>query len=328
MKIYSNNLTQLAGFISSNKIGGFLLHGPNYGLSNVIIDQLCKKFDLIKTTLSLKSDGLAGLEQRACTRNFFAQKEIICVNNFPSTAKKDLKVFLENKDYHHIICFISQDSLPPSGIRKFFEDSDQLAAVGCYHDDASTISNIVLKKLASIGKHIDEDALYYLKMHLTGDRMLLANELKKITLYCANKNNITLKDVTACLGAQLTASGDEMCFYFASKQYDKFLEEIKTLKEQNINEVLMIRALQRFYMNLYVVLSYHEEGTSLDMAIKKLSPPMFFKLVPGFKSISGKLSASDAIRMITLLAAAEIEYKLNHHSFDLFMFLTHDGAGF
>lgn len=322
MKIYSNNLTQLFSQISSGKIGAILLHGPNYGLANVISNQIAKKLDMLKTSVSFKTDGLATLSQRACMNNFFGQKEIIRVNNFPNVADKNTKEFLASGNYSNFICYIAQDSLPPSGIRKFFEDTDNLAAIGCYYDDANTISNIILKKVASVGKHIDEDALFYVKTHLTGDRMLLANELKKILLYCTKKNNITLEDVKACLGSQLLANGDEMCLYFASKQYDKFLTEVQSLQEQNVNEVLMIRALQRFYMNLYIALSYYEDGMNLDIAIKKLSPPIFFKLVPRFKAVINKYNAKEAKAMITTLANAEIEYKSNHHSFDLFMFLT------
>lgn len=322
MKIYSNNLSQLFNLISSGKINAVLLHGPNYGLSNVIFNQISKKLDLMKTSVSLKSDGLSTLEQRAYMNNFFRQKEIIRIKDFPSTASKDLKTFLENDDFNNIVCFVAQDSMPQSGLRKFFEDSNKLACIACYHDDASTISNIILKKVASIDKQIDEDALFYIKTHLAGDRMLLANELKKIILYCTEKNTITLDDVQACLGSQLLANGDEMCVYFASKQYDKFLSEVKALKEQNVNEILMIRSLQRFYMNLHAVLSYYEDGISLDLAIKKLSPPIFFKLIPRFKAITSKNSSSDAKHMIKILLDAEIAYKSNHNAFDLFMFLT------
>lgn len=322
MKIYSNNLIQLFSLISANKINAILLHGPNYGLSNVIFDQISKKQNCIKTSLSLKSDGLAALEQRSSMNNFFGQKELIKVTNFNSNINKATKEFLEKGSFNNLICFISQDSLPPSGIRKLFEGSKTLASVGCYHDDASTISNIILKKLSSLGKHIEEDALFYIKTHIAGDRMLLANELKKIIFYCANKNTITLKDVNACLGTQLLSNGDEMCLYFANKEYDKFLAEIATMKEQNINEVLMIRALQRFYMNLYIAISYYENGMNIDMAIKKLLPPVFFKLVPRFKATMAKFSSHDARQMIKKLLYAEIAFKSNNKSFDLFMYLT------
>jgi len=80
----------------------------------------------------------------------------------------------------------------------------------------------------------------------------------------------------------------------------------------------MIRALLRYFFNVYAVTSRVEDGENIDKAIKSLSPPIFFKYVDDFKQVVRLYSSIDAIRYINTLQNAEINYKQNSSGFDLF----------
>ena len=81
----------------------------------------------------------------------------------------------------------------------------------------------------------------------------------------------------------------------------------------------MIRALIRYYINLFIVISKLEDGQSIDMAIKSLSPPIFFKYVPDFKQVARGLSSKDALGVIDLLQQAEVKFKTTGgKNFDFF----------
>ena len=120
------------------------------------------------------------------------------------------------------------------------------------------------------------------------------------------------------LSHDLLASGDEMCIFFAKKEPKKFLNEVRSLQEQNKNEVLMIRALIRYYLNIYTIALKLEDGANIEHAIKTLYPPIFFKYVDDFKQVIRKYSAQDALQCLKILQKSEVEYKSNPQSFDLF----------
>ena len=110
-----------------------------------------------------------------------------------------------------------------------------------------------------------------------------------------------------------------LSIFFSKKEPELFLAEIEKLRSQNINEILMIRALIRYYINLFIVTSKIEEGGSnIDTAIKSLSPPIFFKYLSDFRSNAQKLSSKDAAEIISLLQKAEVKFKNNSNNFDFF----------
>ena len=80
----------------------------------------------------------------------------------------------------------------------------------------------------------------------------------------------------------------------------------------------MIRALIRFYLNLYIVSLRLEDGENLDRAIKALYPPIFFKYIDDFKQVVLKYTSLDAMRCLNLLQQAEVNYKTSPKSFNLF----------
>jgi DNA polymerase-3 subunit delta len=316
MKLYSSDLAKILKFIESDQIRSILLHGPNNGFIKVIIQQIVNKFNLRIVEAHSKDITSQSLELLANSKNFFGQRELIKINLTTSTITKDIKNLFNEMRFENFICFVANESLPPSGIRKFFEDAPTIASVGCYYEDENTISRIILQECAKNTKTIEEEALFYLKNHLKGDNQFIKNELDKLLSYTHDKNVITKVDVTSTLSLSPSQSGDEMCISFAKKQPDRYISEVQSLLSTNINEILIIRALIRYYMNIFIASSKVENGENLDSAIKTLAPPIFFKYVNDFKQIIRSNTSADAVRAISILQSAEIKYKTNSSSFD------------
>jgi DNA polymerase-3 subunit delta len=226
--------------------------------------------------------------------------------------------FLTTGNFTNFICFIGDESLPSSGIRKLFEDSSNMVAIGCYYDDENTVVKLANSIAVKHKKTISEEALFYIKVALRGDYQIIKNELEKLINYTHNKDKITYEDVQAALSPDLSANGDEMCIFFTKKEPELFLAEVEKLRNQNINEVLMIRALIRYYINLFIVCSKVEDGVNIDLAIKSLSPPVFFKYVSDFRANVQKLSLNDVVRVIDVLQKAEIKVKNSSNNFNFF----------
>lgn len=318
MKYFASSLSELLKKITLGDIKSLLIHGVNNGFAKTVIEQIVSKNNLIISEFDIKEITASKLLLIANSSNFFKQKELIKITGVKGVFPKEIQKCLTDNEFEHFICFQSEESLPASGTRHFFENGKNIASIGCYYENEETIAKIILQQCKKHNKNIDEEALFYLKSHLKGDNQIIKSELEKLFNFTHDTLQITKNDILATLSGDLLASGDEMCIYFAKKEARNFLKEIKKLQEHNTNEVLMIRALSRYYLNIYVVASKVEDGENIDIAIKSLSPPIFFKYIPDFKQIIRKHTSKDAINCLKIIQQAEIDYKNNPKTFDLF----------
>ena len=318
MKFYTSALSELLKKIQAGKLKSVLIHGVNHGFATTIIDQIINKMNLIVSEYSIKEITANKLLLIANSANFFKQKELIKITGAKAALNKELQQCITDNKFEHFIIFVSDESLPASGIRKFFEAGTEIASIGCYYENENIIAKIILQQCKKHNKNIDEEALFYLKSHLKGDHQIIKSELEKLFYFTHDKSQIIKEDVLSTLSHDLLASGDEMCIYFAKKEPINYLEEIEKLKEQNKNEVLMIRALGRYYLNIYIVTSKIEDGENIEAAIKSLYPPVFFKYLNDFKQIVRKYTSKDAVNCLVHIQVAEIEFKTNPKTFDLF----------
>ena len=322
MKFFSNDLVKLGVLIEQNKIKSILFYGPNQGYISTAVEHITKKINGTVSSYSSKDLTAENLSLKANCRNFFGTREIIKISRVGGTINAQLKSFFDFYDGENVICLTSEESLPTnSSLRKFFESSSSCAVIACYYDDEQAIAQIILQQCKKRNKNIDQEALSYLKTHLRGDHQIIKSELIKLFYYTHDQEIITIQDVLSSLSNDLIASGDDMCLFFAQKNYYKFVQEIQKLKQQNINEVLMIRALIRYCINILYISLKMEEGGSLENSLKALFPGMFYKQANGLKQIAGIYNSVEALRIIALLQNAEIEYKKNATSFDLFSLL-------
>jgi len=316
MKVYFSQINRLFELITTGKIKALLLYGPDKGYIDKICQHLVKKFNMLQTSIEHSDLNASSLEILLNSPNFFGQKELIKIRGVGNSIDKNLKTILSN-EYIHFPVFIGEDITASGSFRKFFETEEYLAALACYHDDETKIEKIILNKLERCNKTINKEALIYLKTHLKGDHELVSNEIKKLVYFAHDKQEITLNDIKEVLSSEITANGSDLAMYFSKKDYTNFLEELNILKKQNINEVLIIRALIRHYLNLYIVLLKVKSGERLDLAIKSLSPPIFYQYISDFTKIASNLSLDECLKTLKRLQQAEVDYKLNPAGFDL-----------
>jgi len=317
MKFYLSQINSILDKIERKEIKAILLYGPDKGYISKVCKLIIQKFDLSINSIDYQNINASLLEIMLNSRNFFSKREFIKVGSVTASIDQKVKNILKT-DFLNFIVFIADELPPASSIRKLFETESYLASIGCYHDDAEKIEKIILRKCSKHGKIIGKDALNFLKNKLKGDHQTICNELNKLILFVSDKDDITLDIVIKVISNDMSASGDDLCVFFVQKNLSKFLEEIEKFIENNVNEVLIIRALLRYYLNLYIVLSKTEAGINLDSAIKSLYPPIFFKYINDFKKNALNLNIKDIIKALSILQEAEITFKLKPTSFDFY----------
>lgn len=317
MKFYLSQITSLLTKIENEQIKALLLYGPDKGYIDKIIHTLIKKFNLLKTTIEYSELKTSSTQLLANTPNFFKRKQLIKIRTVGESIDKALKLALGQESLHFLV-FIADELPATASIRKFFETENYLASVGCYHDEPHKITQIILSKFAKVGKVIREDAVQYLVANLPGDHQAIIQEIEKLIYFTHDQPQVTKDDAQAVITAGASGNGDDLCWHFSLTNLSGFLQEFKKLKHQNINEVLIIRALIRYYLNLYIVLNKIENGINVEIAIKSLTPPIFYKNIVNFKKSLNKVSIAECERTLKYLQQAEIDYKLNPAGFDIY----------
>ncbi len=313
MKFTSLALPQLLSALKQGKIKGLVIYGPDKGMISFSCNAIAKSLEKNIETLTYQELLTGGLDITLNNASLFGDSNIIKITNMPTSIDVNLKNILLAGP-RHIPILIADELSPASSLRKFFETEEQFAALACYNEDENNIRKIVASKVVAGGRSISSDAIAYIAHHLIGDRYIIENELEKLLLFTYDKTNITLNDVEKVISASIVASPDMLCISFAKGDAKRYFTESARLLAENISIVWIIRALIRYYINLYIVSSMIEGGTSVETAISSLKPPIFFKYLQDFKAILSKTSKQKIIYILSELNKAEKESKSSSYS--------------
>lgn len=308
MKFTSVNIAPFLSLVKASKIKAIMLYGHDKGVIDYIFSAIVKTIG--KTSYSYNYNDLlsSGADIILNNISLFGGSDIIKITEVPSVINTDLKDILLAGP-HHIAILIADELSPSSSLRKLFESEESLASIACYSDDVKNVRIISNSKITAAGKAIDSDALSYLSYHLNGDRNIIESELDKLLLYITDAKSITLDDVERSLSRNIISSPDFLCISFAKGDAKRFFLESSNLLSENISIVWIIRAIARYYINLYSVATQKAGGMSLESAVATLRPPIFFKYLQDFKDISNNIPTNKIIKILSLLHEAEHRSK-------------------
>jgi DNA polymerase-3 subunit delta len=314
MKYYSSGIAKLTSDIKAEHLSALLLYGPNMGLIDFIVSSIVS---VLACELRRFDDEPVGLRSILNAKSFFVKKEVICIKIKTAFSQKDA---LSTVNVHFPI--IISDELPPANaMRKWFESGKSVAVVPCYMDDENTRRKLIKDFIERDGKSIDYDAIEYLVSSLEVDRRIILSELEKVSLYCDaasqdqdgnainNKVKISYNDCVAAINGSIDGVSDVMCAAHATKNVVLFEEQIMKLSASGISAVWILRALARYYNNLFIVKMLLKGGVSLEESMSKIKPPIFFKYVPMFKKSIAAMSLKDISTMLGIIWEYEILIK-------------------
>ena len=90
-----------------------------------------------------------------------------------------------------------------------------------------------------------------------------------------------------------------------------FCFALKYLQGENTEKIALIRRSIYHFNRLYIVKSQLEKNISYPIALKKLTPPLFFKQAPSFEKSVKLWSSSQLLKAISLFKKSELLAKQN-----------------
>lgn len=312
---------QIEPFVTSPdpKARVILIYGPDDGLmreraktiGKTVTPDLDDPFNVITLTTEILAEDPARLNDEAKAMSMMGGARLIRVENAEDKLTPLLKEYLEDPSAENIVILLAGELGPRSSLRQLCEKVKNAAALPCYIEDERGMENFVRTTLSNRGYRIDHDAMQYLTAQIIGDRARARGELEKLLTYMGEDNkNITLNDVQEACGEAGTGNLDELVYAVAGSNPKTAMIAYQKLIGEGVADITILRTLQNHFKRLHYVGSYMNEGLPMDQAIKKLQPPLFFKVENAFKAQVNKWKGPKLNSVLEKLQTLESQTKM------------------
>lgn len=295
-----------------------LIYGPDAGLvreraaviGKSVVADLNDPFNVAVLTAEQIVDDPARLADEASAMSMMGGDRLIRVDDASDKIVTFVKTYLENPSQHSLVLLIAGELGTKSKLRDLCEKSKVAAAVPCYVDDARDLARLIRQSLHEQGYSIEQDAVSWLSENISGDRAKVRSELEKLMIYKgAEKTQIGLSDVMAACGAAGAQSFDDLVYGVAGRNTQAALKAYSVLMDEGISFVAILRAMQNHFRRLHRVKSEISAGAGVEEAMKKIHPPVFFKVEPAFRAQIQGWSLASLDRILSRLMELEAQCK-------------------
>ncbi len=295
-----------------------LVYGPDNGLMRErvkiigkhTVPDLTDPFNVTVITADKLIEDTALLSDEANAMSMMGGSRLIKIEGAGDKLTTTIKAYLENPSDENMVVIEAGELGTRSSLRKLCESNKQAAALPCYVEDERGVSNLIRNSLGEAGYRIDSDALYWFASNIMGDHQRARGEIEKLITYMGNDSKgVRLEDVQASCGESGTGSLDELTYAMAGSQPQKAMESFYKLVHEGTPEIVILRVVQNHFKRLHYINSLISNGQSVDMAVKKLQPPLFFKFESAFKSQISKWSLPKLTIILKRLSELEAQTK-------------------
>ncbi len=295
-----------------------LIYGPDAGLvkeraaiiGKSVVADLNDPFNVAVLISDQIIDDPARLADEASALSMMGGDRLIRVEDAADKIVTFLKTYLENPSKHSLVLLIAGELGKNSKLRELCEKSKAAVALPCYVDDVRDLGRIIRQSLQEFGHGIEPEAVQWLAANISGDRAKVRSELEKLSIYKgAEKTPISVGDAMAACGAAGAQSFDDLVYSVGARNTEVALKAYMTLTAEGVPFVAVLRALQNHFRRLHRVKSEVAAGSGTEEALKKLQPPLFFKVEDSFKAQVQSWTVVSLDRILSRLLELEAQCK-------------------
>jgi DNA polymerase-3 subunit delta len=295
-----------------------LVYGPDNGLmkeraktmGQTIVPDINDPFNAV----TLNADSLitdpARLNDEAFAMSMMGGDRLVRIEDAADKLTPLIKDYLKEPSKNSLIILEAGELGTKSSLRALCEKEKNAAAVPCYVEDERDLGRLIRESLQAEGYSIEADAATWLASNISGDRIKARGEINKLVIYKGNeKSQVTIEDVRAACGEAGALALDDLVYAAGGADSAKALKTYNQLIEEGVNFVVILRSLQNHFRRLHLVRAHIEAGDSQEFALKKLTPPIFFKQQNAFNQQLNRWSLNGLSNVLQKLMDLEAQCK-------------------
>ncbi|MEK7801763.1 MAG: DNA polymerase III subunit delta, partial [Pseudomonadota bacterium] len=184
------------------------------------------------------------------------------------------------------------------------------ATIACYIPDEREMVQFISEMVKDQGKNIEPDAANWLGQALKGDRGRARMEIEKLCIYAGGAMHLTLTDAQASCGEVGDQGIDDLVYAVFGRDPLGVQKSYKRLLEEGTELIIIERSLQNHIRRLHQVkMMMDEDGLPIEMAMKLLQPPIFFKQEEKFRTQVSRYSGIFLRKLLQRFNEIEAETK-------------------
>ncbi len=285
-----------------------LFYGENLGLKNNLRDAI-KTSNKDSEILNFHQEDILKDKEVFFSQLFnislFSDKKIFFIDQVNDKILESVEEIETRIDNQKIFLFSGLLD-KKSKLRNHFEKSNSLALVACYSDNEMTLKKIISEKLKGF-TGLNSQNLNMILNNCSLDRSKLDNELDKIIAFFKNKN-IREEALETLLNAKENDNFNilkDQALVGSKNKTNKLLSETLLEPEQNIFYLNIIN--QRLTKLLEIIKM--QNTLTIDEAINKIKPPIFWKDKPIFADQAKKWNKNKIEKMLNKTYELELKIK-------------------
>jgi len=312
---------QLASFLKrpDEAITVALVYGPDEGLVRERADLLVKAilgdagddpFRLALLTADTIRKDPASLADEAAAMSLMGGRRVVRVRDAADGISQALKHVLETgRSGDALLVLEAGDLGKSSSLRKLCEADAKAAVIPCYADGPREVASLIRETLQAQRIAIDDDTVEYLVGNLGSDRAVSRQELEKLVLYAGAGGRIELTDAVASVGDSSALELEDVIYDAMDGRTATIDGALSRLFLEGQAPVSIVRAVMRHAQRLHFCAAQVAGGQPLDLAVRGLRPPIFFKYTDRFRRQAEQWPAERCERLLKRLTQAELDLK-------------------
>jgi DNA polymerase-3 subunit delta len=294
-----------------------ILYGQDLGLIEERTKILIKRFFINSTqditefyADDLKKDESL-LTTAAYTYSMLQEdnKKVILIKEGKDFLTSILNNYLKKIDKDTLIIINTLELPKNSSLRMLGENSNQTAIVPCYFDDSTTLQKLISLNLKKHDFNFNKDVLDYLVANLGNNRSVTLQELKKLKLYTYKTKTITITDVKNIIEDNANQNTDDLINSIFLNKQNLIYQNFK--QYENLVTTNFVRYLINHTNRLLFIKFEIKNKETLQNALKKLKPPVFFNQLENFKKQLNMYTLKDLQNILKNLTLTELSLREN-----------------
>lgn len=294
-----------------------LAYGPDAGLvqeraetlAKHVVPDLTDPFNVADFSEAALLADPARLADEAAAISMMGGRRVVRVRGATNAGAEIFERYLGDIKGDALVVVEAGDLAKSAALRKLFEADSRAAAIACYPDSARDLAEVVRAGLRAEGLSIAPDALEDALARLGSDRGVTRRELEKLALYARGQSQVSIEDVRAVMGDEAEARSEVACDAAAAGDFTRLDRELERLWVSDVSPAQVLRGAMGHFQKLLMVRESTQRGEALDMALKKLRPPLHFSRAASFKAQAQRWTGERLGEALDMLLDAEAQTR-------------------